>query len=63
MCAGVKQILPAYSKREARSAWLVFETCDYWSRQSALVRARMPMKAGTKTVRAAKVVTIASYIL
>jgi len=31
----------------------------YRERQLALVRSRMPMKVGTKTVRAAKVVVIA----
>ena len=32
---------------------------DYRWRQLALVRSRMPMKVGTKIVRAAKVVVIA----
>ena len=32
-----------------------------WYLQSALVRARMPMKVGTKTVRAAKVAIKTSY--
>ena len=36
---------------------------DYCSRQSALVRARRPMNVGTKTVSAANVATIASYMV
>lgn len=35
---------------------------DYSVRQLELVRARMPMKLGTKTVRAKKVAIIKSYI-
>jgi hypothetical protein len=35
---------------------------DYSERQSALVRSRRAMKEGTKTVRAAKVVSIRVYM-
>jgi hypothetical protein len=41
------------------AASLLVRDADYRWRQLALVRSRMPMKVGTKMVRAAKVVVIA----
>ena len=59
MSAGVKRIGPA---RISRALSFLLPTPPYSERQFALVRARMPMKLGTKMVEAKMVATIAKYI-